>query len=210
MGRRIFNGPEAVEALEMMVRLIEAGAAVKPEGRYADQAEFGKGNAAFTMSSTSGLYYYKKAIEGAGSDFEWGQTIIPQSDPNNPLTVMYGASICIFKTTEAKQRAAWLFIKYFTDTEQTAKWGSKSGYMPVRKSAAALLEDYFAKNPIAKEQFETIVPYGKPEPNVRGEQEIRDFIYDALVATFEGVATPQEALDEAVRLANEALARGRE
>jgi ABC-type glycerol-3-phosphate transport system substrate-binding protein len=195
----------------MMLRLIESGGAWKPEGSYADQASFGAGEAAFTMSSTSGTYYYGEAIKDSGDVVkEWGQTIIPQSDPNNPQTVMYGASICIFKTTEAKQRAAWLFIKWFTDTAQTAKWGSQSGYMPVRASAAAMLDEYFADNPVAKEQFETIVPYGKPEPNVRGEQEVRDFIYDAMIAAFSGIATPQEALDEAVELANEALARGRD
>ncbi|MCD6519096.1 MAG: extracellular solute-binding protein, partial [Anaerolineae bacterium] len=209
--KAIFNGPEAVEALEMMVRLIEAGAAYKPEGRYADQAEFAKGNVAFTMASTSGTYYYKKAIEESGNVVkDWGQTIIPQSDPEHPKTVLYGGSFCIFKTTPAKQKAAWLFVKFFTDTEQTAKWGSKSGYMPVRASAAALLEDYFASNPIAKQQFEEIIPYAYPEPGVRGEQEIRDYIQDAMVAVFEGLATPKEALDEAVRKANEALARGRE
>ena len=206
-----FNGPEAVESLEMMVRLIESGGAWKPEGSYADQAEFGKGNAAFTMSSTSGTYYYGKAMEDSGGVVkEWGQTILPQSDPDNPKTVMYGGSFCIFKTTDVKQKAAWLFLKFFTDTEQTAKWGSKSGYMPVRASAAALLDDYFAENPIAKEQIEQIVPFGYPEPSVRGEQEIRGFIEDAMTAAFEGIATSQEALDEAVRLSDEALKRGRD
>ena len=124
--------------------------------------------------------------------------------------MLYGGSFCVFKTNEAKQKAAWLFLKFFTSTEQTAKWGSISGYMPVRASAAALLEDYIAENPIAKEQIESIVPYGYPEPSVRGEQEIRTFIEEALVAAFEGVSTPQEALDAAVAQSNEALARGRE
>ena len=207
-----FNGPEGVESLAMLNRLIDAGAAWKPEGSFADQAEFGLGKTAFTMSSTSGTYYYGKAVkDGAGEGaFEWGQTIIPQSDPENPATVMYGASACVFRSTSEKQQAAWLFLKWFTDTAQTAKWGSQSGYMPVRASAAAELVDYFADNPVAKEQFESIVPYGYPEPSVRGEQEIRDFIYDAMVASNTGIMTPQEALDDAVAKSNEALARGRE
>jgi ABC-type glycerol-3-phosphate transport system substrate-binding protein len=206
----VFNGPEGVEALDMMVRLIESGAAATPEGDYADQAEFGKGNVAFTMDSTSGTYYYQQAVEqGGGNMSEWGMTLIPQSDPDNPQTVLYGGSFCIFKTTDVKQKAAWLFVKFFTSTEQTAKWGSKSGYMPVRASAAALLEDYFAENPIAREQFESIVPYGYPEPSVRGEQDIRTYIEDAETAAFEGVSTSQDALDNAVTQANQALATGR-
>jgi len=209
--KAVFNGPEAVEALKMMVRLIEAGGAVKPEGSYADQAEFGKGNVAYTMASTSGTYYYQQAVEqGGGNMAEWGQTIIPQSNPDDPQTVLYGGSFAVFKSTPAKEKAAWLFLKFFTATQQTALWGSKSGYMPVRASAAALLEDYFAENPIAEEQITVIVPNGYPEPNVRGEQAIRTIIEDAMTAVFEGISTPQEALDEAVELADQELALGRE
>ena len=206
----VFNGPEGVESLDMMVRMIESGAAGRPEGDYADQAEFGKGNVAFTMGSTSGTYYYQQAVEqGGGNMAEWGMALIPQSDPDNPQTVLYGGSFCIFKTNDIQQKAAWLFVKFFTDTAQTAKWGSRSGYMPVRASAAALLEDYFAENPIAREQFEAIVPYGYPEPSVRGEQEIRTFIEDAMTSAFEGIETSQDALDNAVTLSDQALATGR-
>jgi basic membrane protein A len=209
--KAVFNGPEAVEALAMMKRLIDAGAAWKPEGTFADQAEFGKGNVAFTMGSTSGTFYYTTAVkDGGGNVKEWGQTNMPQSDPSKPATVLYGGSFCIFKTTDVKQKAAWLFLKFFTSTEQTAKWGSQSGYMPVRASAAALLKDYFAQNPLPKEQFESIVPYGLPEPSVRGEQAIRTLIEQAMTAAFEGVKTPQEALNEAVQKANEELEKGRQ
>jgi multiple sugar transport system substrate-binding protein len=195
----------------MMKRLIDKGAVYKPEGNFADQAEFGKGNIAFTFGSTSGTFYYTKAISDSGSLVkEWGQTNVPQVDPAKAATVLYGGSFCIFKSTDVKQKAAWLFLKYFTSTEVTAKWGSQSGYMPVRASAAAQLKDYFAKNPVPKQQFEQIVPFGLPEPSARGEQDIRTYIQEAMTAAFEGVKTPQEALDEAVKKANDALAKGRQ
>jgi basic membrane protein A len=207
----IFNGPEAVEALAMMKRLIDAGAAVKPEGSYADQSEFGKGNVAFTFGSTSGTFYYQQAVVDSGNLVkEYGHTLPPQSDPEKPGTVLYGGSLVMFKTTEAKQKAAWLFIKHFSSTEQTAKWGSASGYMPVRASASALLGDYFAENPIVEEQVTKIMPAAMPGPAVAGEQEMRTYAEEAMTKVFEGIAEPQEALDEAVQLANEALARGRE
>jgi maltose-binding protein MalE len=73
-----------------------------------------------------------------------------------------------------------------------------------------MLTDYFTKEPIAKQQIEEIVPYGIPEPSVAGEQEIRGFMEEAAQKVFEDLATPQEALDEAVKKSNEALARGRQ
>ncbi|MEN6478993.1 MAG: extracellular solute-binding protein [Anaerolineales bacterium] len=207
----IFNSPEAVEQLAMMKRLIDAGAAVKPEGSYADQAEFAKGNVAFTFGSTSGTYYYQQAIQESGNLVkEYGHTLPPQADPENPGTVLYGGSLVMFKTTENQQKAAWLFMKFFASTEQTAKWGSISGYMPVRASASALLKDYFAENPIVKQQVEEIMPAARPGPSVAGEQEMRTYVEEAMTKVFEGIADPQTALDEAVRLSNEALARGRQ
>jgi multiple sugar transport system substrate-binding protein len=230
----IFNGPEGVEALELLLRLEEAGASLKPEGNYADQAMFAQGNAVFTFGSTSDTLYYATAsgeagsifewgatmsllsmpawrgrMASAGSTFEWGATMIPQADASRPpRTVMYGANICIFKTDEAKQRAAWQFIKWFTDTEQTAEWGTQSGYTPIRESAMKQLEEsgWLDDNPVIKQVYETVIPYSYPEPNVRGEQEIRTFIEDAWTSALSGLQTPQEALDEAVAKANEALA----
>lgn len=209
--KAIFNGPEAIEALDLLIRLGKAGAAFKPEGNYADQALFAQGKVAFTFGSTSGTSYYIDAIKKAGSTFEWGCTIIPQKDPKKPATVMYGANVCIFKTTDAKQRAAWQFIKWFTDTDQTADWGTTSGYTPIRKSAMKKLADsgWLDKNPVIKEVYDTVIPYSYPEPNVRGEQEIRKIIEDAWTAALTGVKSPKAALDEAVAEANKALAAKR-
>lgn len=207
--KAIFNGPEGVESLDLLVRLGKANAALKPEGSYADQAMFAQGKVAFTFGSTSGTSYYADAIKKAGTTFEWGAALPPQADASKaPRTVMYGANVCIFKTTEAKQRAAWQFIKWFTDTDQTADWGSTSGYTPIRKSAMKKLEDsgYMAKNPVVKQVYNDIVAYSYPEPNVRGEQEIRTIIQNAWTAALTGVKTPKQALDEAVTKANEALA----
>ena len=68
----------------MMVRLIDAGAACKPEGSYADQAEFGKGNVGLHHGlDLWHLLLWPGRREGGGNVMsEWGQTIIPQSDPD--------------------------------------------------------------------------------------------------------------------------------
>lgn len=207
----IFNGAQGIEALDLLIRLGKAGAAFKPEGNYADQAMFAEGKIAFTFGSTSGTSYYKDAIAKAGKSFEWGCTLLPQSDPKKPQTVMYGANVCIFKTTEARQRAAWQFIKWFTDTDQTADWGTTSGYTPIRKSAMQKLatDGWMAKNPVPKEVYDTIIPYSYPEPNVRGQQEIRDVVKNAWTAALTGVKTSKVALDDAVAESNKILAEKR-
>jgi hypothetical protein len=53
-----------------------------------------------------------------------------------PIKVRSAEENRIFKSGDRKRElAAWKFIKWFTDTAQTAKWSAKTCYMPVRKSA---------------------------------------------------------------------------
>jgi ABC-type glycerol-3-phosphate transport system substrate-binding protein len=206
--KAIFNSQQGIDSLDLLVRLQKAGAAYKPEGNYADQADFGKGVVAFNFASTSGTSYYADAIKKSNQSFEWGCTVPPQKDPTKPRTVMYGANVCIFKSNDARQRAAWQYVKWFTDTDQTAEWGSVSGYTPIRKTAMKKLQDsgYMDKNPVVKEVYNVIAPNSYPEPNVRGQQEIRDIVKNAWVSVTTGVSTPKAALDDAVVKANEALA----
>nr|HPL27121.1 ABC transporter substrate-binding protein [Anaerolineae bacterium] len=207
--KAVFNGPEGVEALDLLVRLSQAGAAVESDGSSGDRSLFAQGKVALTFGPTSDASAYATAIEEAGTSLEWGATNIPQADPNKPRTVMNGANICILQTTEARQRAAWQFLKWFTAAEQAADWAAASGSMPGRRSAVSRLagDGYLDENPAIKEIYETVIPYAHPEPNVRGEQEIGAIIEQAWAAALARTLTPQQALDEAVIRANEVLAK---
>ncbi len=202
-----FSGPEGVAALELLNRLLEKRAAAHADGQHGDRALFVAGKAAFTMDSTDALAACAEAIKKAPKPFEWGCSIIPQQDPDKAQTVLFGPNLCVFKTTEAKQQAAWRFIKWFNDAEQSAKWAAALGYAPLRRSAVQKLADtgWLAQNPAAKEACEAVIPRGLPEPNVRGEDTVRKAIENAWLAAQSGVKTPQQALDEAVTKANEAL-----
>jgi len=83
-----------------------------------------------------------------------------------PAAVMAGTNIVIFKSNEKKQKACWKFIKWFTNTENTAFWSVKTGYMPVRMSALnfKIMKEYYEKNPQEKSALLQL-RYAKNEPN---------------------------------------------
>lgn len=97
-------------------------------------ANFIAGDACMTVGSTAGIGYN---IPGPGT-FEVGVAPIPQWDlENHPSAVQQGPNVAIMKgdhISSAEQLAAWLFIKYITEAEQTAKWSMLTGYLPVRIS----------------------------------------------------------------------------
>jgi ABC-type glycerol-3-phosphate transport system substrate-binding protein len=78
--------------------------------------------------------------------------------------------------------------------------------MPVRKTAAdsQTLKDYWAKVPQGKQGFD-LIQYSSPEPNVRGQQDIRDVLLAAMTSVITGKATPEAAIKTAGDKANQIL-----
>ncbi len=93
-----------------------------------------------------------------------------------------------------------------SDTDQSAQFASTSYYMPVRKTAAdsQVLKDYWAKVPQGKQGFD-LIQYSSPEPNIRGQQDIRDVIFNMITEVITGKSTPDAAMNTAGTKANQIL-----
>lgn len=50
--------------------------------------------------------------------------------------VQQGAGMCVVSSSEKKEYASTIFLKWFTDTERNICFSVKSGYLPVKKEAA--------------------------------------------------------------------------
>lgn len=205
-----FNSPAGVESLALLRRLIDAGLAWRPESEYGDYLAFVQGQAAFTFSSTSaGSLYaeaYDAAIQQGTPPFEWHQALIPQTDPQNPATVAYGANFFVVPSDFERERSAWRFIRWFTAPSQSARWASDLQTAPVRISARDLMTDTRATYPFFEAQVQEILPNALPEPAAAAELEIRDILYTAILSVTQGLADPQTALDQAAAEANAVLA----
>ena len=198
-----WDGKEGLETLQMLDRLYKGGYAYTPTG-FDWQADFANSKLAYTFSSTSSRPFIAGAMK---TPVNWSVGLPPQADPAKGRTVMFGANIAVMKSTPQKQLASWLFVKWFSEKDQTADWATKSFYMPVRKTAAdneALKTYWSSKDPQGKQAF-AVVPASIPEPNVRGQQEIRDVILDMIVKVTTAKATPEAAIKDAGARANQIL-----
>ncbi len=204
-----FNEKPGVDALTWLKDLVDSGCAYQIAEAYGDQTDFAAGKVMFTFGSTAGLPYYADAIKDKNTGqqrFNWSIQYMPYSTPN-PVVDLYGPNVTVFKSTPEKQLAAWLFIKWFTAKEQTARWGVETGYFPVRKAAAEsdIVKAQFVKDPRYQKAFEYL-PYGKGEPRLAAWEPIRGYMQDAITAVITGKLSPKDALDQAAQKANEALA----
>ncbi len=178
-----FDQPEIRDALQQLVELKKDGAVEVLTETNGDTKEFGSGQLLFTIGSSSGLPFYKKAVN-AGPKFAWGVAAVPYAG-DHPVVNVYGASVALCRTTAEQQLAAWLFLKWFTEPAQQARWVRISGYFPARRSAAAELQDYFAENPHFQVAY-ALLDYGKTEPTAPGYETVRRLIQNTMVDAMDG------------------------
>ncbi|MBW3625107.1 MAG: ABC transporter substrate-binding protein [Armatimonadetes bacterium] len=185
-----FASPASLAVFQTMNRMFEKGAAYQTRD-YDYQADFGAQRAGMVCTSSTQRTLFRPMIN---DKFDWKLVMIPQTDPKNPVTVLYGANVCIFKTTKEKQDAAWEFLKWLTEKDQAAYWAIHSSYMPLRQSVAQLpeMQKAWQQDPQGKQAFE-MIKFAKPEPNVRGWQEVRDEIAEAMTAVINNTKTPEQA-----------------
>jgi ABC-type glycerol-3-phosphate transport system substrate-binding protein len=201
------NNEDGVASLQLLQDMIKEGTAVRAAQRFADQTDFAQGKVIFTMGSTSGIPFYDDAVK-KNANFKWGLANIPHGTGDPAATVLYGASISIFKSNPQKQLAAWEFIKFFSSPEITADWGPASGYLPVRKSAQSQkpVADYVAKFPPYGVAMNDVSPTAKPETSNRGTQTMREELEAQVAAALAEPTKPaKQFLDEAWKKSQAAL-----
>ena len=201
-----FNGPEGLAALTFDVDNIKAKKAYVSKG-FDWQNDFGAQKVAMSPVTTiAGDPFIAKAVNGA---FDIGMAPVPTL-PGKPVKSLFsGTNLAIMNpSTPEKQQAAWDFINWLTQTKQTAYWTVQTNYLPVRKSALneQILKDYIAKTPRFQVALD-LIPTGAPGISVAGWAEARNDLQDAVTAATSLSADPKQALDDAARKANEALAR---
>lgn len=198
-----WDGAEGLESLRLVQRCMAEQWCYQPKG-FDYQSDFGSGRVVFVMESSAGRSSFKGAMP---APFGWSVVSIPQADPAKARTVAYGANLAVFRTTPEKQLAAWLFVKWLAEAPQTARWSIASGELPVRRSAAndaTVRRSWSSDDPQGKQAFD-LAGTGVPEPNVRGQQDVRSAVEDAITKVLTQRATPEDALKEAGARSNQIL-----
>ena len=74
---------------------------------------------------------------------------IPQLDPENPVMISQGPSVCIFnKEDRGEVLASWLFVQYLLTNEVQIAYSCTEGYVPVTSKAQSSAEytDYLSRS----------------------------------------------------------------
>ena len=133
-------------------------------------ADFLNGLTASMMASTGGMTRFINE-----ATFEFGTAFLPEG-PAGFGCPTGGAGMAVMAASE-KQDAAFKFVAFSSNPENTAWWSMQTGYMPVRKSAVELPElvAFYDENPqvrVAIEQLALTQPQDPARVFVPGGDQI--------------------------------------
>lgn len=192
-----FNGPEGQKAVELIQRMVKEGGMpvfTKPAGEQA----FAAGKVGFEFQTTGALV---NTIKNVGTKFDLRTAKIPLIDPVNGKLPTGGNAAVILTHDQAKQDAAWKFVKFAAGPYGASVVVPGTGYVPNNELAAAspeYLGDFYKKNPLFKaalSQMPVMIPW-YAFPGANGVR-VTQTIVDNLSRIVDQSAQPKEALDDA-------------
>src|SRR5690606_8918500 len=99
--KTLFDQPPSIKTFELIETLAKEKLCyqITPQ-TFDDEAAFAQGKIAFMLRTSSSRVSVLRLMEGKTEG--WGIAPIPQADPNDPHTVLFGANVCIFSVPEAQ------------------------------------------------------------------------------------------------------------
>jgi multiple sugar transport system substrate-binding protein len=139
---------------------------------------------------------------------DYGVVPLPTYNGKN-VTIAGPDTWTVFDNGAAKIAAAVKFLTFLTDGAQDVQWASQAGSLPLRNSTAQSPEwQDHVKQTVGLDVFSEALTYARTRPTIRAYPKISQPLGQAIVKMLLDKASPQDALNEAVRAANAALATG--
>ena len=113
------------------------------------------GQCIFAVDSTAGATWMGSdaplvdIAEDKLVQFETAVMTIPQFDPENPVMISQGPSMCVFNKEDPQEvLASWLFAQYMLTDEVQIAYAQTEGYVPVTSKAqeSAVYQDYLSRS----------------------------------------------------------------
>ena len=200
-----FNTPPLEETLTRLVEL-QARNCIQTVQSSVDAIDsFAAGQSLFYFGNSSILTLLRDNIaQNYAVPFEWGVFPLPGED-TQPIYV-FGPIMSIVNQSPESNLAAWLFLKWFLDTEPQSAWVEATGSLAIRQSSTASLVNHFATFP-QWQQAQTLINQSALTtlPALAGYDVIRleiQFALQRLLATTNTIEAELPALE---LLSNEIL-----
>ncbi|MBI4731644.1 MAG: ABC transporter substrate-binding protein [Chloroflexi bacterium] len=189
----LYNSPEAVAMLQMWGDWVNTYKVMPINQHEEALSDFLAGKLGMMLGSTS----LAGSIQ-SGATFSVGTTMFPAVGAVRKVP-LGGGSLVIFKNDDSRLTAAsWEFVKFMVSEDSSIYLTGHTGYIPIYEDALNWpeIESLITDNPLRQAALDSL-PYAFSIPifSAFGNSDLA--LRNAVEQVELGVATPQEALDQA-------------
>ncbi len=203
-GKAGFDNERGLAAVKLLPRIVSEGGDAMLEFEQARQA-FAAGQTAYFIDTPARL---AQTIELVGDRFALGTARVPVDDKETGGLPTGGSAAIITTTDEAKQKAAWEYIKFATGPLGQKIVVETTGYLPTNKLAqgADYLGPFYEKDP----RFLTVasqMDLARPWEGYAGGSSVRIWRAqrEIIGSIMRGDLSPEDGLKKLVETTNEML-----
>ena len=196
-GKPDFESKEVVEALEMLSRMSQNGAAIPRSLGEAQFAvlDFVRTKAFMAVASIANA----RDIEQYSVAFKLG--IAPMPCEKRCAVPLGGGQLVVLKGASKEQQAGSVaFWKHLMEPKNLEAWAQGTGYLSPRRATLPLLQDYYRADPQRKTAFEQL-DEGFARPKLEGYTTWRTYLEEAIEKVTKGRVPVKQALAEAQKKA---------
>jgi multiple sugar transport system substrate-binding protein len=181
-----FDTSQAEDAVSFLRELYDQGCAWLPESELA-ATDFADRRGLFMSGSTSDLAYQAQVMAQQKNPDQWTDLPFP-SPSGDPVLPVFGPSNTLLPSTPEAQLAAWLFLKWMAEPEQSARWSAATGTLPLQASAVQKIKDGMNSAttgyPVQWSDAIELIPYAQSEPPFASWSKVRWAVLDATTQVF--------------------------
>lgn len=187
-GEYHFDMPENRAALEFLAKLRADGCAWVSTAP-SNYEPLTNRKALFAAASLGDLPEQRLAF--AGNPDQW--TVIPFPGAE-AISMTYGPDYVVLKTGQARQLAAWLFVRWMLSPENQARWTRETGLFPVNAAARNQIKDILDTNQQWAAAYD-LIPQASTYPQVASWRTARLVLGDGFFALFQLAPTAAQAAE---------------
>ncbi|MDO4679922.1 MAG: ABC transporter substrate-binding protein [Aerococcus sp.] len=190
---------KAIEPIQYIKQALDAGWARLPGEDDYMSTPFGRGEVATFASSSTGLAYIPPIAKDSG--IHWTAVELPTFNEGDPLTLLAGNDLTVFKdASDDQKRGAVAFMHFLLQPENTVKWAVASGYLPVNHAGmnTETYQNYLKEHPEAKAATKE-AEYAQAQTKYVGSGEYRDDwkkAQDQMLLEGKDIKTTMEQLEQ--------------
>ena len=196
--------------------MVDSGLALdtgSQDGNFDNLIAIGTGQAAMTLDGSPVLGpVFDVLASGQYKGVDIGAGPFPGLTEGGGVPVSDGAVWISDRSTPAKRAAAWELVKFLSSPEEQAALAVGTGTIPTRRSSAEVpeLRDLWRRRPAFRVAYDQLVDSPRNDatigPVIGDYQGVRDAVRDGLTAMLDAGKSPAEALKQAQRDADVAIA----